>query len=365
LAERATDTNDPVAIAQATQFKTMTATQFLDNISGGQYSTDLKNMESDYGYVVDGSSATWNNIYNAIEMMEGINKMRASRGLGELKIDSTLFYMQVLEADINDSRTYRGHSDYCWSHSARNLAWGTGSPSGAVDMWMGEEAEYNKFIASNPDAKGLSTWDFYEKYSEESQKVGHFLNLTDSSLKYQGGGFGNANGNNAWAWGASTYQVGKSYTTAQFRQMADAVSTQDMYRLYNPNSGEHFYTASIAERNSIIAAGWKYEGIGWTAPRKSNTPVYRLYSGTDHHYTTSADERDNLVSLGWKYEGIGWCSDDAKGTPLYRQFNPNVNPSAPRNNSGSHNYTTSKAENDNLVSLGWRAEGIGWYGVKQ
>ena len=47
LAERATDTNDPVAIAQATQFKTMTATQFLDNISGGQYSTDLKNMESD------------------------------------------------------------------------------------------------------------------------------------------------------------------------------------------------------------------------------------------------------------------------------------------------------------------------------
>ena len=98
MAERATDTNDPVAIAQATQFKTMTATQFLDNISGGQYSTDLKNMESDYGYVVDGSSATWNNIYNAIEMMEGINKMRASRGLGELKIDSTLFYMPVLGA---------------------------------------------------------------------------------------------------------------------------------------------------------------------------------------------------------------------------------------------------------------------------
>ena len=142
-----------------------------------------------------------------------------------------------------------------------------------------------------------------------------------------------------------------------------AAGTSTMYRLYNPNSGEHFYTANSSERDNVVRAGWNYEGIGWTAPAKSNTPVYRLYSGTDHHYTMSAAEKDWLVSVGWKYEGIGWYSDDAKGVPLYRQFNPNVQPSAPRNNSGSHNYTTSKAENDHLVSVGWRAEGIGWYGV--
>ena len=137
-----------------------------------------------------------------------------------------------------------------------------------------------------------------------------------------------------------------------------------MYRLYNPNSGEHFYTASGNERDGLVKVGWKYESLGWIAPTTSKTPVYRLYSGTDHHYTTSAKEKDNLVKAGWKYEGIGWCSDDAKGVPLYRQFNPNVNPKAKRNNSGSHNYTTSKAENDKLVGLGWKAEGIGWYGVK-
>ena len=136
-----------------------------------------------------------------------------------------------------------------------------------------------------------------------------------------------------------------------------------MYRLYNPNSGEHFYTASAHERDSLRRTGWKYEGVGWTAPASSRTPVYRLYSGTDHHYTTSAAERDMLVRAGWKYEGVGWYSDDAKGVPLYRQFNPNVNPGAPRNNSGSHNYTTSRAEHDHLVSVGWRGEGIGWYGM--
>ena len=140
-------------------------------------------------------------------------------------------------------------------------------------------------------------------------------------------------------------------------------ATQVMYRLYNPNSGEHFYTASEVERDAVAGAGWDYEGEGWTAPVSSSTPVYRLYSGTDHHYTTSAVERDHLVSVGWSDEGTGWYSDDAKGVPLYRQFNPNVDPSAPTNNSGSHNYTTSLDEHNMLVSIGWNDEGTGWYGV--
>lgn len=136
-----------------------------------------------------------------------------------------------------------------------------------------------------------------------------------------------------------------------------------MYRLYNPNSGEHFYTADAAERDAIVTAGWNDEGVGWTAPDLSQTPVYRLYSGTDHHYTTSAVERDYLVSVGWSDEGVGWYSDDAQSVPLHRQFNPNVDPNAPVNNSGSHNYTISEAERDYLVGVGWRYEGVGWYGM--
>ena len=139
-----------------------------------------------------------------------------------------------------------------------------------------------------------------------------------------------------------------------------------MYRLYNPNSGEHFYTAEEAERDAVAAAGWNYEGEGWTAPVPvvSNTPVYRLYSGTDHHYTTNLEEKDWLVEMGWSYEGIGWYSDDGQRVPLYRQFNPNVDPTASFNNSGSHNYTTSKDENDALVAQGWIAEGFAWYGLR-
>ena len=135
-------------------------------------------------------------------------------------------------------------------------------------------------------------------------------------------------------------------------------NTSVLYRLYNPNSGEHFYTSNSAERNTLISVGWNDEGIGWFAPIHSNTPVYRLYNpyAGEHHYTMNTGERDALVAAGWRYEGIGWYSDDSQRVPLYRQYNPNAF-------ANNHNYTTSLAENDYLVSIGWRAEAIGWYGV--
>ena len=135
---------------------------------------------------------------------------------------------------------------------------------------------------------------------------------------------------------------------------------QPMYRLYNPNSGEHFYTASEVEKNNLKRLGWSYEGVGWVAPVTSSTPVYRLYNPNagDHHYTMSVGERDSLMSVGWNDEGIGWYSDDSKSIPLYRQYNPNAV-------AGSHNYTTSVAERDSLISVGWNDEGVAWHAVKE
>ena len=133
----------------------------------------------------------------------------------------------------------------------------------------------------------------------------------------------------------------------------------NMYRLYNPNSSEHFFTGSVAERDQLVAAGWKYEGIAWCAPEYGDD-VYRLYNPNsgEHHYTMDRGERTRLVQLGWKYEGIAWLSDRYVGTPLYRLYNPNNGGSA-----GAHHYTASADERDYLVSLGWRYEAIGWYGV--
>ncbi len=42
------------------------------------------------------------------------------------------------------------------------------------------------------------------------------------------------------------------------------------------------------------------------------------------------------------------------GEPIYRLYNPNAV-------TGTHHYTSDKAEKDYLVSIGWRDEGISWY----
>lgn len=144
---------------------------------------------------------------------------------------------------------------------------------------------------------------------------------------------------------------------APLAAMATA-ETVDMYRLYNPNSGEHFYTGNWSERTNLVELGWISEGIGWVAPKTSKSPVYRLYNPNagDHHYTLSSSERDGLARVGWIFEGIGWYSDDKMRIPILRQYNPNAK-------AGAHNFTSSSEENKELVEAGWTAEGVGWYAI--
>lgn len=143
-----------------------------------------------------------------------------------------------------------------------------------------------------------------------------------------------------------------------------AASSHPIYRLYNPYTGEHFYTAYTEERNNLMYGGWTYEGVGWNAP-DSGWYVYRLLNPNtgDHHYCMDTDERDNLIARGWTYEGVGWASvsvawedrKTARGIPVYRVYNPNAS-------TATHHYTTDAAEVRALQKLGWRYEGVGWYG---
>ena len=167
---------------------------------------------------------------------------------------------------------------------------------------------------------------------------------------------------NGWIYVPSgsvdTYKSTYGWQSYKDHITADTTSPNPMYRLYNPNSGEHFFTASSDEKDGLARLGWHYEGVGWTAPATSSTPVYRLYNknGGEHHYTTSSSEKDSLENAGWKYEGVGWYSDDAEAVPLYRLYNPNAF-------ANNHHYTTDASERDWLKGLGWRYEGVGWYGV--
>ena len=129
-----------------------------------------------------------------------------------------------------------------------------------------------------------------------------------------------------------------------------------MFRMYDPNSGEHFYTGSEVERDNLVAEGWNYEGVGFTFSMTTGMPVYRLYDpiNGEHLYTMNAEEKAMLMAQGWNFEGIAFNSAYDTEVPQYRLHNPNET-------RGAYHFTASIEERDYLLSLGWEDQGIGFY----
>ncbi|MCB2188709.1 MAG: VCBS repeat-containing protein [Deltaproteobacteria bacterium] len=126
--------------------------------------------------------------------------------------------------------------------------------------------------------------------------------------------------NNAVAAG---YQNESTNPAKLFYMSAEqAPGTVALHRLYNPNSGRHYYTKSNAERDALVAAGWNFErdeGYLFTsadAAPADATEVFHLYHPTigTHLYTKSASEAAWVVanippwqqhtSLGWAYNSM-------------------------------------------------------------
>ena len=71
-----------------------------------------------------------------------------------------------------------------------------------------------------------------------------------------------------------------------------AAATQDVLRLYNRWSGEHLYTTSRAEYNSLGKVGWSGEGTAWAAPNSGSNPVWRLYNRWSGDHLLTSDRKE-------------------------------------------------------------------------
>ena len=144
-------------------------------------------------------------------------------------------------------------------------------------------------------------------------------------------------------------------------------STTPVYRFYNKANGSHFYTASTAERDTVkvkYSATYQYEGPAYSLnPSNSanSEPLYRFYNKVNgsHFYTASVTERDAVIAkwpATYAYEGSAYkVSLTPVGTPMYRFYNKA---------NGSHFYTASAAERDTVkATLGhvFRYEGSAFY----
>ena len=132
-----------------------------------------------------------------------------------------------------------------------------------------------------------------------------------------------------------------------------------LYRLYNPYTHEHFFTAETTENDNLVRLGWKSEGgVGYIYKHAEKGGVYRLYNPTtgEHHYTMNEGEVATCVKAGWKNEGVKWFSAQDKEVTLnklYSMYNP-------YEKKFYHHYTADAKEIEQMVKAGWRKEEVKW-----
>ena len=125
------------------------------------------------------------------------------------------------------------------------------------------------------------------------------------------------------------------------------------YKLFTIDANEYnYYTNVVGNFNA--------DGEAWKAPA-TGTQVYRILNPNtgDHVYTTDANEFNYYKAnpgIGLVAEGPTFFSADAAtGVPVYRLLNPN----------GNHLFTTDENEKNVLVAGGYTLEGVGFYAVKE
>lgn len=140
--------------------------------------------------------------------------------------------------------------------------------------------------------------------------------------------------------------------------------TSLFFRLFNPRTGDHFYTSNAAERSAALSSGYKDEGVLGailTSSTASSTALFRLFNSRtgDHFYTTSATERATAISSGYVSEDTAGfifptlIAQTPSLLPMFRLFNPHT---------GDHFYTTSITERIRATQRsGYTFEGITGY----
>ena len=134
-----------------------------------------------------------------------------------------------------------------------------------------------------------------------------------------------------------------------------AIRNISVYRLYNPGTGEHFFTVSSGERESLLNRNWKDEGIAFSVPETSETPVYRLFNPEtgEHFFTASETEKAGKIEEGFGNEGIAWYADSTNSRMVYRLTDH-------RRKGASAHYTADLSEKETLVAEGWEEEVTGF-----
>jgi hypothetical protein len=189
---------------------------------------------------------------------------------------------------------------------------------------------------------------------------------------FKAGAYLGANETNGSGYGqASFYDLRVSHDGAMIQPHPTEPSPSaqrglDIFWFFYSTNSSHFFTASAAERDSIIATlpQYQYEGNAFdtTATAATGDEVFRFFradNGT-HFYTISEAERDSILANlpHYRYEGVAYHAYETNvggaHEELYRFF---------RADNGTHFFTTSEAERDSIMASlpHYKYEGVAYY----
>jgi len=152
-------------------------------------------------------------------------------------------------------------------------------------------------------------------------------------------------------------------TTAALPELGKTPQTLAMTRFQKPGGAGHFYTANVQEG---IGAGFAQEGPSFNLFADSNeaegaTDIYRLFNPTTgkHFFTANKQEADTAAGAGYNIEGVAgeaYTTARPGTTAVERYYNPAM---------GAHLYTSSPQEQETLPGLGYTREGTAFYAPNQ
>ena len=141
---------------------------------------------------------------------------------------------------------------------------------------------------------------------------------------------------------------------------------QAVYRFFNMKGGVHFYTASDAEFINTyenLSSVFHYDGIAYSVDlvdTENQVPLYRFFNRNTgvHFYTASEAEKNNVIatrSNTYTFEGEAYgVRIDGVGTPVYRFYVPLRD---------AHFFTVDSGEISRISGLSnyYHYEGIGYW----
>jgi hypothetical protein len=219
----------------------------------------------------DGDATNLDLVLKALNFIDECNEIRASEGVGELRV--TDYMMAAAEADANWSDSTKTHA-YQFN-IGENLAWGYIDP---FDGWYTDE----KAIYDDWQASGLTWSEYCAAHPDQDNQTGHYTNIVYSGYTVTGFAISSTNSTFCQTFDNSANGA-TTYTVAEYRALLEAWISE------NVDTTTELYQLRLAKNEAADAVTEAYIPMA-----KAKQNIYQCGVARSAAKTAKADAKTAL-----------------------------------------------------------------------